>query len=185
MHRLWDPDEDEVTFEGDHYRLEACPALPKPVQAPHPPLILGGGAGPRAAALAARWADEYNVVYQPPEDVAVARSRLSDACAAIDRDPSTLRLSLMTGVVIGRDPGEVRDRAAALLEHEGMSDEPEEAIERWRADRLVGTPDQIGARLARYADAGIDRVLLQHLVHDDLDTIALIGEEIVPSAANL
>lgn len=185
VHRLWDPDEDEVTFEGDHYRLEACPALPKPVQAPHPPLILGGGAGPRAAALAARWADEYNVVYQPPEDVAVARSRLSDACAAIDRDPSTLRLSLMTGVVIGRDPGEVRDRAAALLEHEGMSDEPEEAIERWRADRLVGTPDQIGARLARYADAGIDRVLLQHLVHDDLDTIALIGEEIVPSAANL
>src|SRR5919204_185225 len=61
VHRLWSKDEGPVTFEGRHYSLDACPGLPKPVQDPHPPLILGGGAGPRGASLAARWADEYNV----------------------------------------------------------------------------------------------------------------------------
>src|SRR5256885_6490620 len=55
VHQLLDRDPAPVTFEGRHYQLEACPAVPKPIQDPHPPLILGGGAGPRAAALAARW----------------------------------------------------------------------------------------------------------------------------------
>jgi len=185
VHRLWDRDEDEVSFEGTHYRLEACPALPKPVQEPHPPMILGGGAGPRAAALAARWADEYNITSSSPEDAAGARRRLSNACEAIGRDPSTLRLSLMTGVVVGRDRRELEARASALMEREGESGDPGEAIERWSADGFAGTADQVLERLARYAEAGVRRVMLQHLVHEDLETVELIGTEIVPGAAGL
>ena len=183
VHRLWDRDEDEVTFEGRHYRLDACVALPKPVQTPHPPLIIGGGAGPRAAALAARWADEYNVNYIDPEETAARRRRLSRACEAIDRDPGDLRLSLMTGVVVGSDRAELERRAAALLAHEGENDEPATAIERWRGERLVGTVDEVVARLEEYAEAGVERVMLQHLVHDDLETVELIGREIVPRVA--
>src|SRR5438445_7222233 len=55
VHRLLDRDPAPVQFVGRQYRASACPALPKPIQDPHPPLILGGGAGARAAALAARW----------------------------------------------------------------------------------------------------------------------------------
>jgi len=176
VHRLWDRDEHEVTFEGRHYRLDACVALPKPLQTPHPPLILGGGAGPRASALAARWADEYNVNYLSPQDVVERRRRLSQACEAIDRDPATLRLSLMTGVVVGSDRAELERRAAALLAHEGVDDDPATAIERWRAERLVGTVDEVVTRLGEYAEAGVERVMLQLLLHDDVEQVALVGD---------
>jgi F420-dependent oxidoreductase-like protein len=184
VHRLWDRDEDEVSFEGSHYRLESCPAMPKPVQVPHPPLILGGGAGPRAAALAARWADEYNITSSSPEDAAAARGRLSAACEAIGRDANTLRLSLMTGVVVGRDRRELEARASALMQREGESGDPAAAIERWSAEGFAGTVDQVLERLADYAEAGVQRVMLQHLVHEDLETVELIGAEIVPEATS-
>jgi F420-dependent oxidoreductase-like protein len=185
VHRLWDRDEDEVSFDGAHYRLEACPAMPKPVQTPHPPLILGGGAGRRAAALAARWADEYNVNYIGPDDVARAQARLSASCEAIGRDPSSLRLSLMTGVVVGADRADLKRRASALMEREGESGNLGESIERWSSNRLVGTVDEVLERLERYAEAGVQRVMLQHLVHEDFETVELIGTEIVRPAADL
>ena len=185
VHRLWDRDEDEVSFEGAHYRLEASRAMPKPAQTPHPPLILGGGAGPRAAALAARWADEYNVNNLSPDDVARARARLSQSCETIGRDPSSLRLSLMTGVVVGADRADLERRASALMDREGEPGDPGEFIEGWSSDRLAGTVDEVLERLERYAEAGVQRVMLQHLVHEDLETIELIGTEIVPPAASL
>src|SRR5262245_21672494 len=46
VHRLWDRDEPSVTFHGEHFRLEDVTSLPRPVQDPHPNLILGGDAGP-------------------------------------------------------------------------------------------------------------------------------------------
>ena len=67
------------SFAGEHYRLEALDAQPKPVQQPHPPLIMGGQAGPRGAALAARWADEYNTAVRD------ARGRGGDEGAASTR----------------------------------------------------------------------------------------------------
>src|SRR5438128_7296988 len=73
VHRLWNGAEPEVTFHGEHYELEKCRALPKPVQQPHPPLIFGGGAGPRSAALAAKWADEYNVNFCSVEEIKARR----------------------------------------------------------------------------------------------------------------
>ena len=185
VHRLWDRDEEVVSFDGAHYQMKAVQALPRPVQEPHPPLILGGGAGPRAAALAARWADEYDVVYVGPDEARQARARLSESCEAIGRDPGALRLSLMTGVVVGADRRELERRAAALMDHEGGSGDVGDAIERWRSDRLVGTVDEVRGRLAEYADAGVERVLLQHLVHDDLEMLELIGSEIIPAATDL
>jgi F420-dependent oxidoreductase-like protein len=185
VHRLWDRTEEEVTFSGSHYRLEGVRALPYPVQDPHPPLIFGGGAGPRSAALAARWADEYDVVYVGPDEARDARARLSASCEAIGRDPGSLRLSLMTGAVVGADLPEVERRAAALMDRDGKSGGVGEAIERWRSDRLVGTVDDVLERLGEYAEAGVERVLMQHLVHDDLEMVELIGAEIVPAAADL
>lgn len=185
VHRLWDHREDEVTFAGTHYQLEAVPALPKAQQEPHPPLILGGRAGPRAAALAARWADEYDVTSGDPADIRAARDRLAGSCAAIGRDPDSLRLSLMTGAVVGADRRELERRAAALMEREGEPGDVGEAIEAWRSDRIVGVVDEVLARLAEYAQAGVRRVLLQHLVHEDLEMLELIGTEIVPAAAEL
>jgi F420-dependent oxidoreductase-like protein len=185
VHRLWDRTEEEVTFTGTHYRLDAVRSLPKALQEPHPPLILGGGAGPRAAALAARWADEYDVVSVDPDGARAARGRLAAACEAIGRDPDPLRLSLMTRAVVAADRRELERRVATVMEREGESGNVGDAIEAWRAEGIVGTVDQVLARLTEYARAGVQRILLQHLIHEDLEMVELIGAEIVPAAAAL
>src|SRR5439155_10149172 len=76
-------------------------SLPKPVQQPHPPIVMGGEAGPRAAALAARFADEYNVFAATPDECRERKARLDAACERIGRDPATLRFSLMATCIVG------------------------------------------------------------------------------------
>ena len=178
-------DGDEVTFEGDHYRLDACPALPRAVQDPHPRLILGGGAGPRSAAIAARWADEYDVVYVDPSAAKERMDRISTACEAIGRDPATVRRSLLTKVIVGTDEGEVRRRATELMAWTNEEGDVDAYLGDLRAGHLAGTVEQVLERLATYAAAGIQRVLVHQLVHEDLESVELIGREIVPAAAAL
>ena len=185
VHRSWDRDVHEFAFDGAHYRLERCIALPKPVQDPHPPLIMGGGARTRSAALAARWADEYNVHAVDPATARELRGRIASACLAIDRDPAAVRFSLMTGFVVGVDQADVRRRAQVLMDRTGERGDVGAFIEAMRQTGLVGTAEQILERLGMLAEAGVQRVFLQHLVHDDLETVALVGHAIVPQAAAL
>lgn len=185
VHRLWDRDEDEVTFEGTYYRLEACPALPKPLQDPHPRLIMGSGAGPRSVALAARWADEYNVVFDDPPTARNRRDRVVAACEAIGRDPAEMRFSVMSRVLIGADPGDLERRAVALMDRTDERGDVAAFIDRMRTSMTVGTVDEVVERLAAFAEAGAQRVLLQHLVHDDLETVELLGREVIQEVAGL
>ena len=184
VHRLWDVDEATVSFEGRHYRLEDCPGLPKPVQRPHPPLIMGGGAGPRSAALAARWADEYDVFSVAPQEAAERRARISAACEAIDRDPNEVRFSVMTTILVGTDRRELERRAAAMM-GDDEDDDPDSFLDRMRATKLVGTPEEVLERVGEYAAAGVRRIYLQDLLHDDMEMVELIGREIVPRALEL
>lgn len=185
VHRLWGGDGDEVTFSGTHYSLDACPALPRAVQDPHPPLIIGGGAGPRSAALAARWADEYDVVYVDPSGAKERVDRISVACEAIGRDPASVRRSLLSKTLVGTDEEDLRQKAAALMAFDGEEGDVDAYLEDVRAGHIAGTVEQVLERLAAYAAAGIQRVLVHQLVHTDLDSIELIGREIVPEAARL
>jgi len=185
VHRMFDRDEQSVEFEGRHYRVEGCPALPKPLADPHPPLIIGGNGGPRSLRLAARWADEYNVNFVGPERCREVRAALSRASESADRDPGNVPLSLMTTTVVGADRGELEGRVRQLLEQRGDSSEPADWIERSGDERIIGTPAEVLDRLAVYAEAAIGRVMMHHLLHTDLDSLALIGERIIPEAASL
>ena len=185
VHRLWDRDEDEVTFRGRYYVLKGCRSLPRPVQDPHPPLIIGGGAGPRSARLAARWADEYNVIFVDHASARDRRARLAAACEAIGRDPRELRLSLMTTALVGSDPAEVAGRAARLMARRGESGDPQAFLAALSPTRLVGTTEQVLERLSEYAEAGVRRVLMPHLLHEDLELVALVGRDVIPRAASL
>jgi alkanesulfonate monooxygenase SsuD/methylene tetrahydromethanopterin reductase-like flavin-dependent oxidoreductase (luciferase family) len=146
---------------------------PAPVQQPRPRLVMGGAAKPRGARLAARHADEYNVVYASPESAAERRAALTAACEAEGRDPATLTFSVMTGFVVGADERELRDRAAQLGALEGKS--ADELLEARRDHWLIGTPEQIAERLGDYERAGVERVAMQHLLHRDLDAVELLG----------
>ncbi len=107
------------SFSGTHYTLKDLDAQPKPVQRPRPPLIMGGSAGPRSAALAARYADEYNTPFATLQDVATRKAAVTKACEAAGREP--LPFSIMTGFVVGADEAELRDRAARLGERIGST----------------------------------------------------------------
>ena len=166
--------EQAFSFAGEHYVLDDLDAQPKPVQRPHPPLLMGGKAGPRGAALAARWADEYNTAFAPLADVLAMKDRVTAACEAAGREP--IPFSLMTGVLAGRDRAELRDRARLLAEHNGEAAEPDDYLASLVPEWIVGTVDEVAEQLGTLRDAGLARVMCQQLLHTDLDHVALIGE---------
>ncbi len=167
------------TFTGVHYMLSELEAMPKPVQTPHPPVIIGGAAKPRGLVLAARYATEYNTLYALPARATERRAKLTAACEAAGRDP--IRFSVMTVIVSGTSDADVRDRAHALAEK--MGHDPDQLLAEPPAGWLVGTTDVVIDRLAALRDAGVDRIVCQQFVHTDLDHVALIGDVLSPPVA--
>lgn len=164
--------EERFDVVGDHYDLLDCQARPAPVQ-DRLPIIVGGSGKPRSVAAAVAWADEYNTVYATPDQVTERRQAVVAACDEAGRAPLTF--SLMTGCLLGEDEAELRDRAARVQELQGEDGDLEDWLEGKRSAWLVGTLDQAAERLDDLATRGVERIMLQHLAHDDLDMVALMG----------
>jgi alkanesulfonate monooxygenase SsuD/methylene tetrahydromethanopterin reductase-like flavin-dependent oxidoreductase (luciferase family) len=143
---------------------------PLTVQQPRPPLIVGGGAGRGTADPAARFADEYNTFGVDPAEAARRRKKLDEACERVGRDPSSLRFSLMTPFVLGRDHAK---RFVQVFPAAGSADEWFDELKR---RGLAGGPVDLVDGLREFEAAGVERVMLQHVVHDDLDVVATLGE---------
>jgi F420-dependent oxidoreductase-like protein len=168
---LWTtPVGQRFSYAGTHYRLQDSPALPKPVQQPGPPVIVGGTGQRRTPALAARYAAEANVAFVPLSTFVEAVKRFEEACQAIGRDPATLICSAALTVCCGIGEAEYRLRAAAI------GRDPDEL----RESGAAGTPAEVAARIASFRDAGAARIYLQVLDLDDLDHLRLIAAEVVP-----
>lgn len=173
---LWDTAEGETfSFSGRYYQLESSPALPKPRQRPHPPIILGGQGRRRTPELTARFADEFNVPFDSI-DVVERQNRLVDeACERRGRDPASVLRSAALVLCCGADEAEFTRRAARIQR------EPAEL----RENGLAGTPAEVVEKLAAYRAAGTRRVYLQVLDLEDLDHIAFVGREVAPLAGEL
>lgn len=176
VHGEWTTD--EFSFDGAYYSLEGLHALPKPVQRPHPPLIIGGSGGPKSIALAARWANEYNTVFPSLEEARTRRSALDDALGSAGRTATDCTFSLMTTCIVGREESELRRRVQNVLERTDNDIDVDDYIAESAANRIVGTTEQVVERLKSYAEVGVERVMLQHLNHTDLDMVRLIGSDI-------
>ena len=155
---------------GADYTLENQTALPPPLQQPHPPIILGGTAKARGAALAARWASEYNSLSARPDELAARRARLDAACNALGREPSTLGFSMMTTVIIGADQTDVDARMHAARQIVGPAWEAQ--VSNW----IVGTSKTVLQRLTDLSVSGLSRIYLKLLDHRDLATVLKLGE---------
>ncbi|GAB3068900.1 LLM class F420-dependent oxidoreductase [Micromonospora schwarzwaldensis] len=157
-------------FPGTYYPVTDSPALPKPVQRPRPPVLLGGRGPKRTPGLAARYADEFNMPFASVDDTTDQFRRVRDACAEIDRDPATMTWSNALVLCCGRDDAEVARRAGAI------GREPAEL----RANGAAGTPAEVVDTLGRYAEAGSTRIYLQVLDLADLDHLELVAAEVMP-----
>jgi F420-dependent oxidoreductase-like protein len=169
----------EFSFSGKHYRLEQLDAQPKPIQRPHPPLLMGGKAGPMAARLAASYADEYNTAFATVADVRERSEKITRACEAIGRE--AIPFSVMGPVIVGRDEADLRARVARTAQFRGMDaeamlNEPPEGF-------VVGTLEQAAEQLREYERAGAHRMLCQHNPHDDLEFVELLGRQLAPLVA--
>jgi alkanesulfonate monooxygenase SsuD/methylene tetrahydromethanopterin reductase-like flavin-dependent oxidoreductase (luciferase family) len=169
--------EDRVDFEGTYHRLVDAPGLHRPEL----PILVGGSAKPGTTVPAVRFADEYNALFGTLDEVRERKQRLDEACERGGRDPSTLRYSLMAPCVIGLTEQEVLESARRIGARFGR--DPQDVLERNREHGPVGTIAQAVERLKEIEAIGYERVMLQHLAHDDLETVALIGRELVPAVA--
>jgi len=166
---IWStPVGETFSFDGAHYQLVDCPALPKPVQQPRPPVIVGGTGPRRTPALAARFADEFNLPpFEGPAAAAEAFARVRTACEDAGRDPAMLELSVTLTTVCGTDRAEV--------EHRGAVSPPQFE----RAD-LAGTPEQVVEQLSAFRDVGATRAYFRVLDLRDVEHIELLGDAVVP-----
>ncbi len=158
-------------YSGTHYTVTDSPALPKPVQRPHPPIVIGGGGPTRTPALAARFAAEFNLAFPTLDFVPLQYGRVRAALERAGRAADDIVYSAAFVVCAGAGEPELARRAAVT----GRD------LDELRANSpLVGTPDEIANRLGVFADAGVQRVYLQMLDMSDLDHLELFATEVVP-----
>jgi alkanesulfonate monooxygenase len=168
---LWrTPEGETYSFDGHQYVVADSPALPKPVQAGGPPVIVGGKGPQRTPALAAQYASEFNFAFAPVEAFTEQRDRVIAACEAIDRDPATMKWSTALVACAAVDEAGVARRAAAI------GRDPDEL----RRNGAAGTVDETAATLRRWIDAGADRIYLQILDLADLEHLEVLATEVAP-----
>ena len=168
---MWGTAEGETfSFDGAHYTVKDSPGLPKPVQHPRPPVIVGGGGPRRTPRLAALYADEFNRPFAPVKDTQAQFERVHAACETAGRDPGTLVLSVAQTVCCGRNEEELARRAAAT----GRS------LADLRNNGLAGPPGERVDQLGEWSGIGTQRMYLQVLDLSDLDHIELIASEVAP-----
>ncbi len=143
--------------------VDAPELQPKPLQRPHPPIIVGGTAKPRTVRAAVAHADEYNTVWPTVEEARERKRALDDAAVAAGRDP--LRFSMMTGCVVAYDDAGLTERLTAF-----------KALTGTEAPAIAGTVEEVVARLREYEAVGVERVMLQHLVHEDVAMVNVLGD---------
>ncbi len=187
-HGLW-TEPDGWSFEGKHVTVSGAQFDPKPVDVPgrprtasgavRPRIIVGSEGSPRSMRMAVRWADEFNLTSTGPEQAVEKQARLTAACVAGDRDPASLTRSAMIGVLIGADQAEVAARGVKLMTALGVADGSSEWMEARRKRWIIGTPDEARAMVSRFAEAGIERIMLQDFLPRDLDMIDQLGAELI------
>ena len=168
---LWaTPEGETFSFHGAHYQVSESPALPKPAQRPRPPVLLGGTGARRTPRLAARFADEFNVPFESVAESAAVFGRVQEACEAAGRYPASMTYSVAQTVCCGKDEAEFRRRAAAI------GQDPADL----REQGVGGTPGEVAAKIAEFAEIGAERIYLQVLDLSDLDHLNLIASDVVP-----
>jgi F420-dependent oxidoreductase-like protein len=173
LHGIWRaPKGESFEYKGLTSSVSVQADSLRPVQTPHPPIIIGGRGGPRNARLAATYADEFNIAFVPVDFMKSTHDAVRKACEDQGRDPLSIVWSVAQVVCAGETEADVARRAAAIGRE----------VDELRSNGLAGSPPEILEKLATFAEAGAERFYLQVLDLTDLDHLRLIAETIQPSA---
>jgi F420-dependent oxidoreductase-like protein len=148
---LWT--EHKANVAGRFYQLHEAPLYPKPIQQPHPELLIGGGGEKRTLRIAAKYADHWNC-WAGPETMRHKIQVLKDHCAAIGRDPATITCSANMPVLFADTAAEVEQLVASVTRRYGW---PEPYV---RDLLLSGSAAQMQDKLGRLQDIGIEQVFV-------------------------
>ena len=159
------------SFSGRHYSLANCPALPKPIQSPRPPIIIGGHGRTLTPRLAATFADEFNVPFASLDDCKTQFERVDIACNAVGRDPASIVRSAALVICCGENSAELEHRASNIGRE----------VDELSKNGLAGIPEQIVEKIHAYGNLGVSRIYLQILDMNDLEHVRLIASEVLPT----
>jgi F420-dependent oxidoreductase-like protein len=165
------------TFSGQFYEVRDYPALARPAQAPRPPILIGGHGLQRTPAVAAKYADEYNIDGVSAARCAQAYARVTRACEEIGRDPAGITWSATVTLCCGTSAAQIEQRAGVIAEVVRDWKDPDDIIR----SGASGTPAEVIDRLAAFDDAGASRVYLQMFDVQDTDHLRLVAEEVLPA----
>lgn len=168
---LWT--KERTTFEGRFYRIEDAPCMPKPLQRPHPPIMVGGS-GKGSLRVAAKHATSWNVM-GPPSACAERATLLASFCEEAGRDFADLELSWHGPLALALTHQEARDFAARVAA--GHDQDLEGQLGGW----LLGTPDEVTVQLRRYLDLGISHLVLAVGHPFDTTPLRLLQQEVLPA----
>jgi alkanesulfonate monooxygenase len=160
---------ERYSYAGTHYPVVDSPALPKPTQQPGPPIIIGGQGKKRTPALAARFADEFNMPFVSVGTTAAQFDRVRLACDAVGRSRDTMLFSNALVLCCGDSEADVARRAAAI----GRD------VDELRRNGAAGSPDEIVDTIARYAELGTERMYFQVLDLTDIDHLELVATKVM------
>ncbi len=162
----------ETTFDGKYYQLSRANCDPKPLQSPHPPIWIGGGGEQLTLRVVARHADYSNFGGQP-EEWARKREILKGHCAAVGRDEETIGKTWSAEMCIRSSEAELK--ALGTLSLWG------DPFEKWQANGLVGTPEQICEKVQTYVDLGCTGFIPWCSDYPDTESMDLFASEVMPN----
>ena len=161
--------DEPVSFDGEFYRLRDAVLMPRSPRPGGPPIVIGGNGPRRTLPLAARYADEWNATFVPPERFAELGAHLDELLQEAGRPPERVRRTLMTRVHFGRTEADVgrklEGRSADKLRARGA---------------IVGTGPEVAEQLGRLDEASVQRVMLQWLETDDIDGLEAMAQSVLP-----
>lgn len=173
-----------ATFAGEHFQLDGARTTFTPTRASGARLMIGGSGERRTLRLVAEYADEWNATLAPHDTYAHKFEVLLRHCEAVGRDPGEIRRSMMIGHIVGRDDGEVKRRAAevqAIIPSMRDGGVDELIVRQRERGWLVGTPAEVIEQIQERAAQGVERIMMQTFLMDDVEQLELIASEVIPN----
>ena len=162
--------DEPVMFEGQFYQLRGATLLPRPYRRGGPKVLVGGNGVKRTLSNVVRYADEWNCVTLTPQEFTEMNAKLNDMLRAAERKPESVRRSMMTGCIFGKDDARLQEKIAAR----GKS------LEQLQKDGIIaGTISAVQEQLQELEQAGLQRIMLQWLDLDNLDSLEVLAKGVL------